>query len=317
MRSTANPSFRQSTLSDRTASPTTGPRKLPTHRGGQSSFLTAVSRDWDTGAVLSFRSCPYALHEREQCPEAFLDGLRVSGAHRSMVIRASEGTQQSRNINNSKYLHGLCEQMGGQVGAKSDLGPPSLVGAHCAEHHSPPYLGLGQSCPSFLPGAWSPADSCNPRGLPVWPAPDWTPAAEALLPASFPGGPGKVSPLRPLLSVHELFRETFDHLRGQIYFLLTSPLLLGTNGRQSWSWAPPASALGPRATPGNSCWQGQPGNWQPRAGTLPAREEVAVSWAKREADHSCRSRVIHSSSEKSLLHIRCVAGSGPRGPSGV
>lgn len=90
------------------------------------------------------------------------------------VTRASEGTQRARNTNISKYLRGLREQMGGQVGAKSDLGPPGLVGAHCAEHESPPYLGLGQSCPSFLPGAWSPADSCNPGGLPVWPALNWS-----------------------------------------------------------------------------------------------------------------------------------------------
>lgn len=68
---------------------------------------------------------------------------------------------------------------------------------------APPYLGLDQSCPSFLPGAWSPADSCNPRGLPVWPAPYGTPATEALLPASLPWGPGqgREVPCRPLLPV--------------------------------------------------------------------------------------------------------------------
>lgn len=235
------------------------------------------------------------------------------------VVRASEGTQRTRNINNSKYLHRLCEQMGGQVGAKSDLGPPSLVGAHCAEHDSPPYLGLGQSCPSFLPGAWSPADSCNPRGLPVWPAPDWTPAAEALLPASLPWGPGKGSPLQASAVCPRApiaLRRDCDHPRGQIHFLLTSLPLMGANGGQSWSWAPP-SALSPRATLGNSCWQGMPGSWQPRAGTLPAREEVAVPWANREANHSCKTRVIRPSSKKSLLHTCCVAGSGPRGPSEV
>lgn len=43
-------------------------------------------------------------------------------------FRRNTGT---RNINTSKYLYELCEQTGGQVGAKSDWGPPSLVGAHC------------------------------------------------------------------------------------------------------------------------------------------------------------------------------------------
>lgn len=36
-----------------------------------------------------------------------------------VIGRASEGTQRPRNINISKYLHTLCEQTGGQVGAKS------------------------------------------------------------------------------------------------------------------------------------------------------------------------------------------------------
>lgn len=195
------------------------------------------------------------------------------------------------------------------------------MGAHCAEHSSPPYLSLGQSCPSFLPGAWSPADSCNPRGLPVWPASYWTPAAEALLPASLPWGPreGKGSPLQASAACPgaplALGRDC-GHPRGQIRFLLTSLPLVEDKRWAGLELGTP-SALSPRAALGNSCWQGMPGSWQPRAGTLPAREEVAVPWAKREGDHSFKTRVIHRSSRKSLLHTHYGASSGPGEPSGV
>lgn len=104
---------------------------------------------------------------REQCPEAFLDGLRVSGTHRSMVIRASEGTQQTRNINNSKYLHGLCEQMGGQVGRNLTWGLQPCGSPFVLSTIPLPYLGLGQGVlPSFLePGLRLIA--IQPQGLPV------------------------------------------------------------------------------------------------------------------------------------------------------
>lgn len=71
------------------------------------------------------------------------------------------------------------------------------------QSQSPPYLTLGQSCPSFLPGAWALADSCNPRDLLVWPALECMPAAEALLPDCLSWGPekGRKVLCRPLLPV--------------------------------------------------------------------------------------------------------------------
>lgn len=94
----------------------------------------------------------------------------------------------------------VTEESPGQ--GKSDWGPLSLVGAHCAQP-VPPYLPLRQSCPSFLPGAWALADSCNPRDLLVWLALYCMPAAEALLPACLSWGPQKGREVlsRPLLPV--------------------------------------------------------------------------------------------------------------------
>lgn len=90
----------------------------------------------------------------------------------------------------------------------------------------PPYLSRGQSCPSFLPGAWALADSCNPRDLLVWPALHCMPAAEALLPACLSWGPGKGRKIlsRPLPPVSESCSpwEKPPDPRGQICFLPTS-----------------------------------------------------------------------------------------------
>lgn len=88
-----------------------------------------------------------------------------------MVIRASEGTQQTRNINNSKYLHGLCEQMGGQVGAKSTWGLPALWEPIVLSTILLISASARVALPSFLePGLRLIA--ATPGGLPVWPAPD-------------------------------------------------------------------------------------------------------------------------------------------------
>lgn len=46
-----------------------------------------------------------------------------------------------------------------------------------------------------------------------------------------------------------------------------------------------------------------PGSWQARLGTLPAREEVAVLWAKREAAYCCKTRVTYPSSK---VFITCL-----------
>lgn len=44
-----------------------------------------------------------------------------------------------------------------------------------------------------------------------------------------------------------------------------------------------------------------PGSWQARVGTWPAREEVAVLWAKREAAYSRKTRVSSKASSKVFI----------------
>ena len=48
-----------------------------------------------------------------------------------------------------------------------------------------------------------------------------------------------------------------------MYFLLTCPPLMGTNGGQSWSWTPPTSALVPGQLQGIAAGRGSLGTGSP------------------------------------------------------
>lgn len=154
-----------------------------------------------------------------------------------------------------------------------------------------PYLSRSQSCPSFLPGAWALADSCNPWDLLVWPALHCMPAAEALLPACLSWGPGKGREIlsRPLLPVSgscSPWEKPADH-RGQICFLPTSSSVR----RQVQSKA--------RArNPSHLVWM--PRCWQLRARTWPAQEIVGPQ-VKMELGQSYTTRMICLPSKNPLL----------------
>lgn len=186
------------------------------------------------------------------------------------------------------------------------MGPPSFVGGHCAEHGSPPYLGLGQSCPSFLPGAWSPADSCNSRGLPVWPAPYWTSAPRPFFLPPFHGAQGREG--KSFAGLCCLSRGPYSHWERLWPPQRSDPLPADLSSSDRGQMVGRAGAGHPPLLldPGQ-LWgiaaDGIPGSWQARVGTLPAREEVAVLWAKREAAYSCKTRVTYPSSK---VFITCL-----------